>query len=150
MKKLHIRIAIKAPREKVWDTMIRPETFKAWTKPFAEGSYYEGSWDTGSKIRFLTPGGEGMTSEIAENRKYEFISIRHLGIVKNGIDDFTSPEVRAWAPAYENYTFTHKRGVTTVDIEMDAAPEFEEMFKDVWPKALGMLKSICEGKAMAA
>lgn len=60
-----------------------PETFKAWTAEFAEGSYFEGSWNAGRKIRFLVPDGSGMTSTIAESRPHEFISIKHLGIVAN-------------------------------------------------------------------
>jgi hypothetical protein len=150
MKKLHFRVAINATRERVWDTMIGPETFRKWTRAFAEGSYYEGSWDKGSKIKFLTPQGEGMSSEIADNRKHEFISIRHLGIIKNGKEDFTSPEVMAWAPSYENYTFTGRKGVTYVDVDMDIAPDYEKMFQDMWPKALDSLKKLCEGKARAA
>jgi hypothetical protein len=150
MKKLHFKTAINAPVEKVWNTMIGPETYKAWTRPFGEGSYYEGSWDKGSKIKFLTPPGDGMISEIAENRKHEFISIRHLGMIKSGVEDFTSPEVKAWAPSLENYTFTHKKGVTRVEVDLDIAPEWEKMFLDLWPKALNSLKRICEGKAQAA
>ena len=46
-----------------------------------------------------------MVSEIAENKPNEFISIRHLGYIANGIEDTQSEAIRAWAPAYENYTF---------------------------------------------
>lgn len=47
-----------------------------------------------------------MTSEIAESRKPEFISIKHLGVVLAGKEDTTSEEAKKWAPAYENYTLT--------------------------------------------
>ena len=40
--------------------MLGPETYKRWTAPFCDGSYYTGSWEQGSQIRFLTPAGEGM------------------------------------------------------------------------------------------
>jgi hypothetical protein len=53
-----------------------------------------------------------MTAEIAENRPFEFVSIRHLGIIKDGVDDTESPASRAWTPAFENYTFTEKDVVT--------------------------------------
>ena len=45
MKTLHYATEINAPRKQVWDIMLGPETFKAWTAEFAEGSYFEGSWD---------------------------------------------------------------------------------------------------------
>jgi hypothetical protein len=111
------------------------------------GSFYEGSWDRGAKIRFLAPEGDGMSSEIAENRKYKFISIKHLGIIKNGVEDTESPEAKAWAPAYENYTFSERGGATEVRVDVDTASEYEKMFGDVWPKALLRLKQIVERRA---
>lgn len=70
-----------------------------WTAAFCPDSYYEGGWNKGDKIRFIGEGenGEkgGMISEIAESRIHSFISIRHLGYFKNGVEDTTSEEVRA-------------------------------------------------------
>ena len=57
----------------------RPESYKQWTSAFGDGLYFEGSWQKGQRIRFLTPQGDEVTSEIAEIRPNEFISIRHLG-----------------------------------------------------------------------
>ncbi len=144
MRKLRFAISIKSPRKNVWQTMLEPETYREWTEAFTPGSYYEGSWTEGAKIRFLSPGGEGMTAEIAENREYEFVSIRHLGFVKGGVDDTNSPEATAWAPAYENYSFHEADGTTEVVVEIDSNDGFEKMFKEVWPKALQRLKEMCE------
>ena len=44
---------INAPRKKVWATMLEDTTYREWTKPFNETSYYEGDWSEGSKILFL-------------------------------------------------------------------------------------------------
>ena len=144
MKRLRFSVAIAAPRQNVWNTMLEPDSYRAWTAVFTEGSYYEGSWKKGAKIRFLSPGGDGMTAEIAENRPFEFVSIRHLGIIKDGVDDTESPAARAWTPAFENYTFTEKDGVTEVVVDVDVNERYEKMFSDVWPKALQRLKEICE------
>lgn len=145
MKTLHFSVEIKATKEKVWDKMLEAESYKKWTHAFYPGSYYEGSWDKGAKIKFLGPGGsEGMTSEIAENKPHEFVSVRHLGFIKDGVEDFDSPEIKSWAPAYENYSFSEKDGVTTVNIDIDVAPMFEEDMATLWPKALQKLKEICE------
>ena len=85
-----------------------------------------------------------MVSRIAENKPYEFISIEHLGIVKNGVEDTTSEEARKWAPAFENYTFKEKGGATEVLVEMDIEDENKKMFEEMWPKALQKLKGIAE------
>jgi hypothetical protein len=144
MKTLHYAIVIDAPPPRVWGVMLGPETFRQWTEEFAEGSYFEGSWDQGQRIRFLTPDGSGMTSLIAESRPYAFISIKHLGIVQNGIDDTESEAARKWAPAYENYTFSERGGSTELKVDVDVAPEFERFMEDTWPKALAKLKALCE------
>ena len=144
MKKLLFTVMIKAPRAQVWDALLGHETYKAWTASFCEGSYFDGSWDTGKQIRFLAPNGSGMTSVIAENRTHEYISIKHLGYIKGGIDDTESELVRSWAPAFENYAFVDGAGATEVKVDVDVTPEFEQFSLDAFPKALAKLKAICE------
>ena len=148
MKTLRYSIVIRAPREAVWAAMLGQETYRVWTTPFGEGSYYEGSWNTGDRIRFLGPNGDGgMTSVIAESRPPEFVSIRHLGIVKDGLEDTTSPAAAAWAPSFENYTFVDAAGATELTAEVETPPDFEAFMDEAWPKALAKLKEICEEAA---
>ena len=147
MKTLRFAVTIRAPRETVWDAMLSDATYRAWTAEFCEGSYWEGSWEEGAKIRFLGPSGDGITSEIAESRRPEVVSIRHLGLVKGGAEDFASPEATAWAPSYETYTFTVAGSATEVSVALDVPPDFEEYMTTTWPKALARLKEICEGAA---
>ena len=147
MKKLLSSIVINAPKEKVWDTMLGDATYREWTRVFQEGSYFKGSWEEGSKILFIGPSDEGdmgMVSRIKENRPYEFVSIEHLGIIKDGVEDTESEEARKWAPAYENYTFREVEGGTEVLVELDILEEHEEMFAEMWPKALQELKRLAE------
>ena len=144
MKQLHFSISITASKKHVWNTMLDPDTYKVWTEPFCEGSYFQGSWEKGERIQFLAPNGSGMISEIAENRLYESISIRHLSYVKDGLEDSDSQEVRNWAPAYENYTFVPTDQSTVVKVDIDITPEFEEYMLEKWPQALSRLKEVCE------
>jgi uncharacterized protein YndB with AHSA1/START domain len=150
MQKMHFSTTIKAPKKKVWHTMLDDDTFRIWTSAFNPGgsSWYEGDWNQGSKIRFLGLGEngktEGMVSRIKENRAYEFVSIEHLGVVQDGQEDTTSDAARKWAPAFENYTFTGKNGVTEVQVDMDVADEHTQMFESSWPKALEKLKQLAE------
>lgn len=144
MKTLNFSIIIETPRAVVWETMLSPETYKVWTEAFAEGSYYEGMWEKGARIRFLIPDGSGMIAEIAELRLHEYVSIRHLGWIENGIEDTESEEVRHWAPAYENYTFKDAGTSTELSIAVDILPEFEDYMNASWPRALASLKALCE------
>lgn len=152
MNTLRYSTTIHAPREAVWNAMLGPETYRVWTAPFCEGSahessYYEGSWNTGDRIRFLGSNGEGMSSVIAESRPPEFVSIRHLGIVKDGIEDTTSEAATAWAPSFENYAFAETNGATEVTVELQMPADFVAFMDETWPKALAKLKSICEDAA---
>lgn len=149
MDKLRKTIFINAPRARVWDVMLADETYRDWTSAFSPGSYYKGDWSEGSKILFVGPnpeGGEGgMVSRIRENRHHEFISVEHLGIFKDGVEDTESAEAKKWAPAFENYTFTDRNGGTELAIEMDIEAENRESFETMWTNALERLKELAEG-----
>ncbi len=148
MKKLHLEKLINAPRQKVWENIVNDQPYRQWTAVFMPGSFFEGSWEKGAKIQFLAKNDkgelEGMTSEIAENRPFEFLSIKHLGFVKNGVEDTTSEEIKKWTPSHENYTLSEEDGKTLFALDMDVADEEEEMFKEIWPRALEKLKEISE------
>lgn len=87
-----------------------------------------------------------MTSEIAENRRHEFISIHHLGFVEDGVDRIGGP-TGTWTPSFENYSFREANGVTDLTVDMGTTAEYEEMFSEAWPRALAELKNICERDA---
>lgn len=147
MKQMHYSIVINAPIAKVWSTMLDDSTYRQWTEAFAPGCFYKGDWNKGSKIMFLSPGEQGdsgMVSRIKENRRHEYVSIEHLGIVGNGTEDTTSEEAKAWAGALENYTFKEKNGATELFVELSGniADEFVAMFDGMWPDALKKLKEL--------
>jgi hypothetical protein len=83
-----------------------------------------------------------MISRIASNRLYEYISIQHLGEIgkDHEIKMYDSRE------SFENYSFTKiDEDTTQLDVEMTAMPdEWVDMFNDMWPKALTLLKDLCE------
>jgi hypothetical protein len=149
-KRIQFTALINAPVAAVWRHVISPESYRYWSSAFAEGSHFLGSWEQGSNIRFLSPTGDGMLAEIAENRENEFISIRHLGFIANGVEDITSEAVRAWAPALENYTFVALPEGTKLVVDQDVSAEWEEYITEAWPRALVLLKELCESSAGAA
>lgn len=150
MKRVHYAVTIRAPRAEVWKTMLERDSYRVWTAAFTEGSYYEGSWAERERIRFLSPGGSGIVAEVAEYRPNEFVSLRHLGLVKDGVEDFTSDEVRKWTPAFENYTLHETPGGTDLRVDMDLLPEHEAEMSPMWERALAKLKALCEGGAVVA
>ncbi|MEM7203305.1 MAG: SRPBCC domain-containing protein [Planctomycetota bacterium] len=143
---LEFETEIARPVAQVWDAMFSRDGYTQWTAPFMAGSYFEGSWAEGERIHFLAPGGSGMVAEIAANRPHEFLSIKHLGYVVNGVEDLTSEGVRSWAPAYENYRFRSVPGGTVVMVEHEVMTSVEGYMGAVWPKALAALKSMCEAQ----
>lgn len=127
--------------------MLEDATYREWTDVFNPGSYYKGSWEQGSKIQFIGPDPEGgteeggMFAEIAENRPLEYISIRHLGEIRGGVET----PYEGGAQGYENYTFVEKDGATELLIDLkNIRDEFAEMFEDMWPRALEKLKEMIE------
>jgi Activator of Hsp90 ATPase homolog 1-like protein len=144
MEKQEFKIAIDAPREKVWNTLWGKTSYPEWTSAFAEGSHVETDWKKGSKALFLDGKNEGMISTIAENKPNEFMSIKHLGIVKKGVEDLESEKTKEWAGAVENYTLKTVNEKTELTVDMDVTDDFKDYFLKTWPKALDKLKELAE------
>src|SRR5688500_12139966 len=104
MEKVNFTIDIRAPKEKVWEILWGDDTYNKWTSAFAEGSHAVTDWNEGSKVLFLDGKGSGMVSKIESKKQNEFMSFKHLGEVKDGVEDTTSEKVSGWAGALENYT----------------------------------------------
>ncbi|MGH2960535.1 MAG: hypothetical protein ACRDKE_13085 [Solirubrobacterales bacterium] len=90
-----------------------------------------------------------MIAEIAEHRENEFISIRHIGFISNGLADTTSEAIRSWMPAYENYTLLPIPEGTRMIVDLDVTSDFEEDMNQAWPKALALLKALSESTSAA-
>jgi hypothetical protein len=145
MVQLNFSIQINAPKEKVWHTMLDDTTYSQWTSAFGEGSSFVGDWSEGSKIQFLGGSGSaGISSRIARHIPNEYLSILHLGVIANGVEDFDSEETKKWSGALENYAVQEKNGVTTLSIKTDTTEDFEAYFRKKWPKALEKLKALSE------
>ena len=150
MENLTYSIAINAPKETVWHTMLDLDTYKQWTDPFYPGSYYEGSWEQGSDIRFVaeTDGSiGGIYGRLAESELYKYVSVEYTGVIVDGQVVTEGEEAEVLIGAHENYRFTENDGVTTVDVELTnpkGGQEMAEMFNGTWPKALERLKELAE------
>ncbi|NDV43238.1 SRPBCC family protein [Flagellimonas sediminis] len=151
MKKIQYKKDIKASAEKVYNTMLGLDTIKTyeqWTSEFNPTSTYEGSWEKGSKIYFVGTDENGkrggMVSEIADNVPFQFVSIRHYGILDGDTEITEGPEAEKWAGSLENYALQEHNGVTTLTVETDVADDYLDYFNTTWPKALDKLKELAE------
>ena len=145
MEKLYFTIQLNATKEKVWSVLWDDASYRKWTTPFCEGSYaVTDNWKEGSKVLFLSPGGDGMVSKVAANRPCEFMSFLHLGEVKAGVEDTESEKVKQWAGVLENYTLTEKEGKIQLTVDMDMIDKMKEYLLDAWPKALEQVKQLSE------
>lgn len=151
MQKLQFKKEINASAQKVYETMLGLKdkaTYEYWVATFNPTSTYEGSWEKGSKIRFVgtdeNGNKAGMVSEIAENKPANFVSIRHYGFLDGDTEVTTGEQVEKWAGGHENYTFEEKNGITTVTVEMDIIDEYLDYFNTTYPKAMDKLKEISE------
>lgn len=146
MEKETFNITIDAPREKVWNILWEDATYRKWTAPFQEGSNAQTDWKKGSKVLFLDNSGKsGMISRIADNIPNEYMSIEHLGELKDGVEDLDSDRVKKWKGIHEDYILKSVNGKTELSVEMDMIDEFKEMFQNIWPKALAKVKELSEG-----
>jgi len=142
MDKIKISIEINAPAEKVWAVLLGKDSYPEWAAVFAAGSKAETDWQKGSKALFLDSNNEGMVSRIADNIPNEFMSIEHLGMIKDGKEDLN----HEWSGAKENYNLSEKDGKTELLITMDSNAEMQTYFEETWPKALDKIKLLSEKK----
>jgi uncharacterized protein YndB with AHSA1/START domain len=140
-KPLHYSIEIPASRARVWSCMLDDATYREWTRAFCEGSYFEGEWRTGADMRFLGPGGGGMRARIERAEHPSYVSIQHLGELRDGASG-TGPD---WAEAYERYHLHQLAdGSTRLEVTLSGVPdEYVDMMNQTWPLALERLRQLC-------
>jgi uncharacterized protein YndB with AHSA1/START domain len=143
MEKIEFKTTINATAEKVWDALFGVETYPKWTAVFAEGSRVETDWKKGSKALFLGDSGDGMVAVIEDNIPNRYMSIKHLGEIKDGKKDLSQD----WGESFENYTLEEKDGQTELIVDMDITEDWKAYFEKIWPKALEKVKELAEKRS---
>jgi hypothetical protein len=151
MIRLEFTEKIKAPAERVYGMMLGLHDkahYEAWTAAFNPTSSYEGQWEKGQKMLFIGVDEEGqkggMVSTIAELIPSKYVSIKHIGMLTNGVEVTSGPEVEAWAGSMENYKYEEADGITTLTVELDTVENFVDYMNENYPLALAKLKELCE------
>ena len=148
MKKLQYSVTIAADPKTVYDIMLGKETFKLWTAAFNPTSDFEGSWEKGQKISFVGTNKdgqkEGMVGVIRENIPEKFVSIEYVAVLEAGKELTEGAHIESWLNTFENYTFEKVNGATKVTVDIDMGEEMVDFFDKTYPKALQILKDLCE------
>ena len=151
MKTLHFQQLIRAPRQQVWQRMLDDAGYRDWTSAFCPGSYYEGIWQQGASMKFLSPDGFGMHAVIAEWRPPEYLAIKLLGEIRAGAvlagADAANNDGEQWAPAYETYSLRDHTEGCELTVTMDCTDAMAPTMLDTWPKALARLQALAEASA---
>jgi hypothetical protein len=145
MKRHQFTTTINASKKKVWQILWNLDSYAVWTSAFSEGSQAEtDNWKKGSKVLFTDGKGSGMVAIVEDNIPNEFMSFRHIGELKDGVEDTTSEKVQAWAGSLENYSLKENNSKTELVVEMDINPEWLDYFLKTWPIALEKIRSLAE------
>lgn len=146
MIRLELERRFNTTPENLWEMIVDPDHYRFWTSAFSPGSQFIGDWSAGSGIRFVMEDESGiesgMISEVVVSEWPNHISIKHLGLVMNGVEDYESEEVKLWTPAFENYTFvSHESGQCVFKMVQDIPEFYEKEFRDNWNKAFDLIEA---------
>lgn len=140
MEKVEFKKEINATPEKVWEILLGKDNYPKWASIFAEGSTAETDWQKGSKAIFHDGKGLGMVARIEENIPNKFISIKHLGAIKDGVEDLN----QNWGNAFENYSLEAKENRTILTIDLNVPKDWLQYMEETWPKALDKVAELAE------
>ena len=145
MKSLKYVEKINAPKRAVWETMLDEEKYKEWAKAFSSESQYQGEWKEGTHIIFIDPNMGGTKAILEKVAPYNYIHAKHVATVdKDGVEDTESEVAKNWIGTTETYSLDEVDGVTELSVTTVTHESFEKMFSEGWPKAIALLKDLCE------
>lgn len=145
MEALSYTIRIAAPREIVWAGMLEQTSYRQWTRAFSENSRYEGEWAAGNHVRFIDPSRGGTKALIEEFSPPARVHAVHVAVIRqDGTEDTESDAAKIWIGTTETYTLTDVEGETELRVDIGTSADFARMFDDCWPRALELLKTLCE------
>jgi hypothetical protein len=141
METLSYEIEIEAIPERIWGVLWGDITYRQWTTAFTEGSFYEGTLEEGSIVKFFDPHNNGMYSRVEKNEPGKEIKFLHLGEIYDGVE---APQ--EWGEATEAYILEETESGTTLKCEIQTTAEFKTFFEENFPKALGIIKNLSENQ----
>lgn len=141
MEKLNFEIQINAEPEKVWSVLWDDISYRQWTTAFTEGSFYMGTLEEGSIVKFFDPNNNGMYSRVEKNIPNEEMKFLHLGDIYDGIE-----VPQNWGDATETWILEENEEGTKLKSEIQTNEEFKKFFEDKFPNAIQIIKQLSENQ----
>jgi hypothetical protein len=142
MKEMQFSIEINAPKEKVWETLWRDETFREWAGILDPGTYMLGELKEGNEIQFISAeNGYGVTSFVEKLVENEYLLLKHSADTK---ESGTLERDKEWTGGSEIYELSESDGVTTLRATFDVPVEMEDYFAEHYPMAFDLIKKMTE------
>ncbi|WP_373710059.1 SRPBCC domain-containing protein [Kaistella sp.] len=145
METKNYEIHINAPIQKVWDLLWNSETYPIWTQYFMADSQMKSDWEIGGKTYFIDKAGQGMVSTIESLDEPNEVVFKHLGTVKDGVEDTESKEVKEWSGVQEKYFLRAiNENLTELRVVTHISGEHEKYMDNGFDKGFAMLKNMAE------
>lgn len=141
MEQLQFEIMINAEPEKVWSVLWDDISYRQWTTALNEGSFYQGTWEEGSIMKFFDSHNNGMYSQVEKNTPAQEMKLRHLGEIFEGVETPTD-----WGAATEDYLLEENEEGTVLKIKISTKEEFRSFFEEHYPNALRIIKNLSENQ----
>ncbi len=141
METLEYTIEINAAPEKVWTVLWDDTSYRQWTSAFSKGSFYVGTWDEESIVKFFDPENNGMYSRVLKNDPNKEMVFLHLGEIYDGVE-----VPQDWGDATEAYLLEESEEGTKLTAKIKASEEFKDFFEDKFPQALQNVKNLSENQ----
>ena len=147
METLSYSIVIKAPKQKIWDILWAPETYRRWTQYFGSDSDMKSDWKIGGRTYFVDRDDSGMVATISTLDEPNGVCFTHLGTIKNGIEDTESQQVKQWSGAPERYfLISLDRGFVKLQVEIQIDPKYRQIMDHGFSHGLQTVKELAEEK----
>jgi len=141
METLEYKIEINASPEKVWTILWDDMSYRQWTSAFTEGSFYIGTWEEDSLMKFFDPNNNGMYSRVLKNNPNKEMTFLHLGEIYDGVE-----VPQDWGDATESYLLEETEDGTKLTAKINTSEEFKVFFEDKFPNALQNVKNLAENQ----
>lgn len=141
METLEYQIEINAEPEKVWTVLWSDISYRQWTSAFTEGSFYVGTWEENSIMKFFDPENNGMYSRVLKNDPNKEMIFLHLGEIFDGVE-----VPQDWGDATESYLLEETEDGTKLTAKIKSSEEFKGFFEDKFPNALKNVKHLSENQ----
>lgn len=139
MKLLEYTIQINTTPEKVWDVLFTQDNYKKWASAMNEGTYFEGTWEEGSIMKFLDPKNNGMYNLVEKNIPNKQLSMKHLGWILEGV---LTPQ--NWEDSTLDYILEPNENGTLLIGKVNSLDEFVDFFNSKYPKNFENIKNLAE------